>query len=258
MDIRSYLEEEGIEGRMDCREFERLKALLPLDQKTALDKNNVNIEYDPRLLKNHYALLAKAGILNKSHALLYEEILAHAQVIAEHLKPYHSILDAGCSDALKLCYYAHHCPESKFLGIDYCLDAVALAEDRIRRRKIMNVQVKMLDVEHIETLRETFDCITATNMLHERYEHGFDTVGNFTWVQDIATGIYYLSQVLQTGGQLIFTLHFEKDYIKEIITDMKINPALEESRLTVESQEDITFNHFDHKTINGLWICRKI
>jgi len=256
MDIRAYLKEEGIEGRINGTEFEQLKASLPPDQKAELDENSSAINCDPRLIKEHYAILAKTRIFAALQGLLYEEILAHTPLIAEYIKPYQRILDAGCGDALKLCYYAHACPDSTFLGIDYCSEALTHATNRIKKRQLKNVEITALDIADIKTLQQEFDCITATNVLHERYCTGFDC-GYETWVQDLATGIQALSEVLSPDGKLLFTLHFNDDYNKECVTDYKINRALKKAGLIVETQEDITFNHFDHQKINGLWICRK-
>lgn len=258
MDIKKYLASEGIKGRLTAEEFRSLKAAISIEGQAEFENDFNDAKVNPnKSIKEHYELLAKYGLLNKSRGLLFEEIVAHAPAIAQKINGYKRVLDAGCGDALKLAYYAHECPDSSFLGIDYGLESIALAEARIKKLQLQNVELKVLDISAVEQLSENFDCITATNMLHERRAFSYNYFGGGDWRQDIASGICYLSNVLKSHGRFMFTLHFSEKYVKDCIADMEINPGLEFAGLEVEEQTDILFNHFDNKKINGLWVCRK-
>lgn len=258
MNIRAYLAEEGIEKRMGLDEFEKLKESAGLDFKTEYDTNSARIDNNPNIwIKEEYRILAKYKLLSTISAVMFEELIAQTPCIAERLKTYHKVLDAGCGDALKLAYYAHECPASSFLGIDYCLESIALAEERIKKRQLANAQVQVLDIADVQSLGETFDCITATNVLHERHSAAFGPYSGKVWRQDITAGLTCLSQVIRTGGRLMFTLHFPSAEAKEYITRIEINPGIDMAGFQTEEQIDLVFNHFDYQTINGLWVCRK-
>ncbi len=255
MDIKQYLAEEGIEGRLGLDGFEKLKTASGASE--AIERNEADFDRDPvTAMQEHYGLLAKCGVLNQLHGLLFEEILVHAPEIATKIKPYARVLDAGCGDGLRLAYYAQICSDSHFMGIDYSLESVALAEQRMQKRQRKNVAVRVLDIADVEKLNEQFDCVTATNVLHERCVFSYGFYGG-EWKQDIVSGLALLSSVLKSGGRFVFTLHFGDESSKEYIVNTEIKHGLVRAGLEVEEQTDLVFNHFDNKTINGLWVCRK-
>ena len=257
MDITQYLAEEGITERLTLEGVDKLKKVVGPEYVAELEKNEGMLGTDPTTaVKAHYGILARYGVLNSMHGLLFEEIRVHAPAVANKLKGYERVLDAGCGDALRLVYYAQECSESRFLGIDHGLESIVLAEQRIQKRQLKNVGVNVRAIADVERLNETFDCITATNVLHESFAYSFDHYGG-GWNQDIASGLVCLSRVLRTGGRLLFTLHFGDNASKEYMMGREINPGLKDAGLEVEEQTDVLFNHFDDKTINGLWVCKK-
>jgi len=103
-------------------------------------------------------------------------------------RPYrddHSILVAGCgtSQAAK---HALRWPAARVVGIDFSAGSVRHTEDLKRRHGLSNLEVRLLPLEHVGDLGETFDQVVCTGVLHH--------------LADPGAGLRALRAVLQPGG----------------------------------------------------------
>ena len=77
----------------------------------------------------------------------------------------HTILVAGCgtSQAAK---HAVRWPKAKVTGIDFSATSVSCTEDLKRKFNLTNLEVHELPIERVGELRQTFDQIVCTGVLH--------------------------------------------------------------------------------------------
>ncbi|GMQ27490.1 class I SAM-dependent methyltransferase [Algoriphagus confluentis] len=77
------------------------------------------------------------------------------------------VLDIGCGRGKAMIKLAEHFPNSKFWGVDLCLDPLTKAKEEVAQRGLTNVQFELAD---LTTYRPEgkFDLITAFDAIHDQ------------------------------------------------------------------------------------------
>jgi 2-polyprenyl-3-methyl-5-hydroxy-6-metoxy-1,4-benzoquinol methylase len=100
-------------------------------------------------------------------AALVDHILPLARGLAEQLGRGIEVLDVGCGSGRALCLLAAKFPKSRFVGYDFCPDAVAAARAQADREGLKNVRFEARDVSQLGE-SEKFDLITAFDAIHDQ------------------------------------------------------------------------------------------
>lgn len=100
-------------------------------------------------------------------AALVEHILPLAPDLGARLRAGIDVLDAGCGRGLALIELARAFPESRFVGMDLCEDAIAFARLAARNAGLTNVTYEARDLTgYCEPGR--FDLITSFDAVHDQ------------------------------------------------------------------------------------------
>ena len=75
-----------------------------------------------------------------------------------------TVLDYGCGVGILTTFYARHCPETQFVGIDRSPGSIAVAQSKATELGLTNVRFECRDVE-VEALCGSYDLIIATHAL---------------------------------------------------------------------------------------------
>jgi len=100
-------------------------------------------------------------------AALNEHILPLANGLCEKLEQGIDVLDVGCGRGRAICRMASEFPNSRFLGIDFCADAVEGAQAEAERQGLANVCFEQHDAARIGKSNQ-FDLITAFDAIHDQ------------------------------------------------------------------------------------------
>ncbi|MGB8623559.1 MAG: class I SAM-dependent methyltransferase [Paracoccaceae bacterium] len=100
-------------------------------------------------------------------AALNDTILPLADGLGARLRKGIDVLDAGCGRGLALIELARSFPESRFVGMDLCEDAIAYAQLAARNAGLSNVTFEVRDLTgYCEPDR--FDLITSFDAVHDQ------------------------------------------------------------------------------------------
>jgi ubiquinone/menaquinone biosynthesis C-methylase UbiE len=100
-------------------------------------------------------------------AALIDHILPLAGGLIEQLERGIDVLDVGCGSGRAVCRLAAEFPNSRFVGYDFCEDAIERARDEAKRHGFKNVRFERRDVAQLGE-KETFDLITAFDAIHDQ------------------------------------------------------------------------------------------
>jgi 2-polyprenyl-3-methyl-5-hydroxy-6-metoxy-1,4-benzoquinol methylase len=100
-------------------------------------------------------------------AALTDHILPLADGLAGQLRRGIDVLDVGCGSGRALCLLAAEFPKSRFVGYDFCGDAIASARDNAGRQQLKNIRFEKRDVAQLGE-REQYDLITAFDAIHDQ------------------------------------------------------------------------------------------
>lgn len=99
-------------------------------------------------------------------ANLAEIIPALAPDLPERLHAGMDVLDAGCGAGLALIRLAELHPQSRFVGIDLCRDAIEMATAEARMRGVSNVRFEVRDLTGFDD-SSAYDLITSFDAVHD-------------------------------------------------------------------------------------------
>lgn len=100
-------------------------------------------------------------------AALIDCIVPLADGLGEQLGRGIDVLDIGCGSGRAICRLATEFPNSRFVGLDLCPDAVKAAQSEAKRRNLTNVRFEARDVTKLGD-PEQFDLITAFDAIHDQ------------------------------------------------------------------------------------------
>jgi 2-polyprenyl-3-methyl-5-hydroxy-6-metoxy-1,4-benzoquinol methylase len=100
-------------------------------------------------------------------AALTDSILPLAEGLDKRLKSGIDVLDIGCGSGRAVCRIAAEFPNSRFVGLDLCQDAVAAARAEAQRLGLTNARFDVRDVSQLGE-KQRFDLITAFDAIHDQ------------------------------------------------------------------------------------------
>jgi 2-polyprenyl-3-methyl-5-hydroxy-6-metoxy-1,4-benzoquinol methylase len=100
-------------------------------------------------------------------AALTDHILPLAEGLAAKLEKGIDVLDVGCGSGRAVCRMAAEFPNSRFVGYDFCEEAVQAGQAEAQRQKLSNVRFERRDVSRIGE-QDRFDFITAFDAIHDQ------------------------------------------------------------------------------------------
>lgn len=100
-------------------------------------------------------------------APLIDCILPLADGLAERLEQEIDVLDIGCGSGRAICRLAAEYPNSRFVGLDFCTEAVTAGQAESKRQNLTNVRFEARDVTKLAA-PEQFDLITAFDAIHDQ------------------------------------------------------------------------------------------
>ncbi len=106
---------------------------------------------------------------------------------AEHYREDRSILVAGCG-TVQAAHYALRWPDARVVGIDVSAKSIAFTRELKRKHALDNLEVRQLEVERVTELREAFEHVVCTGVLHH--------------LADPDVGLRALREVLAPNGAL--------------------------------------------------------
>ena len=168
-----------------------------------------------------YDLTATPRILPVLYSQRYEYFIEIGRRVLSRIGAATTVLDFGCGVGILTTFYARHCPEAQFVGIDRSPGSIAVAQSKADELGVRNVRFECRDVE-VEALSGSFDRIIATHALVQAEQDPGLPSRNWTTFErarderqqavfEQRTGIDVrlgrLDEVLSSGGRMII---FEK------------------------------------------------
>jgi len=98
---------------------------------------------------------------------LFDTLLPLAPGLIERLEQGIDVLDAGCGRGRALLAMAERCPESRFLGLDLCADAIAHAREQAAARGLDNIAFETADLSRYAAT-DAFDLVTSFDAVHDQ------------------------------------------------------------------------------------------
>lgn len=98
---------------------------------------------------------------------LFEHVLPLVSGLEKRLEQGIDVLDAGCGRGLALTALATRFPQSRFTGYDLCPDAIAFAQNNVRKLGLNNITFEMRDLSNFSDIAQ-FDLITSFDAVHDQ------------------------------------------------------------------------------------------
>ena len=168
-----------------------------------------------------YDLTADPHILPVLYSQRYEYFIEIGRRALSRIGAANRVLDFGCGVGILTTFYARHCPDTQFVGIDRSPRSIAVAQSKADELGVCNVRFECRDVE-VEALHGSYDCIIATHALVQAeqdpgmpsrdwttFERAHDERQQAAFEQrtGIDVRLDRLSEVLSQGGCMVI---FEK------------------------------------------------
>jgi SAM-dependent methyltransferase len=137
-------------------------------------------------------------------AQLFDAILPLAQGLIDRLAGGIDVMDAGCARGRALIAMAERFPDSRFVGVDLCPDAIADARADAAARGLGNVTFEAVDLSGFEA-EHRFDFVTSFDAVHDQRdpEHLIRTLH-----RSLKPGGIYFMQDIGGSARLENNLHF--------------------------------------------------
>jgi tRNA G46 methylase TrmB len=194
---------------------------------SAADLNRLNAQVERKRSGDRqdeiafYDLTAELHILPVLYSQRYEYFTEIGPRALSRIGAANRVLDFGCGVGILTTFYARHCPETQFVGIDRSPMSIAVAQSKANELGLTNVRFECRDVE-VEALHGSYDCIIATHALVQAeqdsgmpsrdwttFERAYDERQQAAFEQRTGINVRLdrLSGVLSQGGCMVI---FEK------------------------------------------------
>ena len=110
-----------------------------------------------------YDATAHPDLLPVLYSQRYDYYVAIGPRVVARLDAARSVLDFGCGVGILTTFYARHCPDKKFVGIDRSSISIARAQAQAREWNLTNVEFRCMDVT--QPWQGLYDTIIATHAL---------------------------------------------------------------------------------------------
>jgi 2-polyprenyl-3-methyl-5-hydroxy-6-metoxy-1,4-benzoquinol methylase len=100
-------------------------------------------------------------------AALAKHIVPLVQGLEAQLERGIDVLDIGCGSGRAVCALAAAFPNSRFVGYDFCAEAVAAARAEAKEQGLANARFEARDVSQLGE-KEKFDLVTAFDAIHDQ------------------------------------------------------------------------------------------
>ena len=100
-------------------------------------------------------------------AQLFDSILPMVDGLSERLEAGVDVLDAGCGRGQALIAMAREYPNSRFVGLDLCADAIAHAQGGVEASGLDNIRFETRDLSTYDEV-DRFDFITSFDAIHDQ------------------------------------------------------------------------------------------
>jgi SAM-dependent methyltransferase len=98
---------------------------------------------------------------------LVDTLLPLAPGLIERLERGIDVMDAGCGRGMALQAMDERFPNSRFLGLDLCADAIAHARETAAARGVANVAFETMDLSRYDAVA-AFDLVTSFDAVHDQ------------------------------------------------------------------------------------------
>lgn len=211
---------------------------------------------DKDVVLNLYSHAVKFNKLGFLVGLNHEQNKQNMPLILLLTLPYERIADLGCSDCFKTVFYALNYPDKKFTAVDMHSESLELAEKRIKKYGVKNIDLVCKDLYDFGELYCSFDQILAINMLHECRTAGVSSYG-FEMDMDFFNKIDAINPSLESSGRLVVSLNYFDKENEEGIFNWELEHAALENGLSLILRKCRFFNKGGYEEYNGLYIFSK-
>lgn len=111
-----------------------------------------------------YDLTASPRILPVLYSQRYEYFLEIGRRVLSRIGAANQVFDFGCGVGILTTFYARHCPETQFVGIDRSPGSIAVAQSKAKELGLINIRFECRDPE-VEAICGSYDRIIATHAL---------------------------------------------------------------------------------------------
>ena len=215
-----------------------------------------------------YDLTATPRILPVLYSQRYEYFIEIGRRVLSRIGAADSLLDFGCGVGILTTFYARHCPETQFVGIDRSPGSIAVAQSKAAELGLRNVRFECRDVV-AEALSGSFDRIIATHALVQAeqdpgmpsrdwttFERARDERQQAAFEQRTGINVRLdrLAEVLSQGGRMVI---FEKT--RQLARLVPFQRALDRRGLQlVEPPEPIRYRLVEEVADDGpLYVVQK-
>lgn len=261
--IDEYLKEEGITGPLSFEDIE--KRCTEKHGASYMEEYGKVLDFLMRLptkeavlkLYDHHTQYGNFWAIG---GINHEQTQHNLPIINSNLTKAENILDLGCSDCFKTIFYALNHPDKKFTAMDMNAPSLELAEEKIKKYDVKNIELICKDLYDLPSLKREFDHILAVNILHECHvpsigEGKVHGVGHGRrWDMDFRTKLHALNLALTTPGQLIVSLNYQDGEAEHHIFNYDFKPAADKVGLELLSKERRFFKKGDVREYNGLYV----
>ncbi len=130
-----------------------------------LPQQNTRMKEADEIMENPLGVHEYLRAMESDYGLAYTLILSKLSRVLR-FEEEGTALEVGCGPCILTAKMASAFPKTKWLGIDGSDAMLALAEKRIREEGMVNLGVKKMHSDEIQTLPESFDVILLSLMLH--------------------------------------------------------------------------------------------
>jgi 2-polyprenyl-3-methyl-5-hydroxy-6-metoxy-1,4-benzoquinol methylase len=140
--------------------------------------------------KFHRIMAEDSG--NVANAILVDEAIQLSPEMVAKLESGATVLEFGCGMGNHLLLLAAHYPNSRFTGIDLCLEPIKKARERVHQQNLDNITFLVQDASAY-TPAEAFDIILAFDAIHDQAHPDQLLTHVCSWLKE--DGIFFIADI---------------------------------------------------------------